>query len=183
MSRIMVGFIMGALVLGLAGRVSAQVKVIPGDKYSATARVEAIEQLSRTIVLRTSDGYLRTVTAPAATPIEQIHVGDTVNATYYENIVIRVKEPGEPDVDTLEGGVTRLGTAPGGTAAAQQTITATITAIDLKAPSISLSGPRGWSYSSKVQDKKALEQVKVGDKVDITWTEAVLMSVTPATKK
>ena len=52
----------------------------------------------------------------------------------------------------------------------------------MNVPSISLSGPRGWSYSSKVQDKKALEQVKVGDKVDITWTEAILVSVTAAKK-
>ena len=58
-----------------------------------------------------------------------------------------------------------------------QTITATIDAIDMKVPSISFKGPRGWSYSTKVQDKKALSQVKVGDKVDITWTEALLVSV------
>jgi hypothetical protein len=28
-----------------------------------------------------------------------------------------------------------------------------------------------------VEDKAALDKVKVGDKVDITWTEAVLLSV------
>jgi hypothetical protein len=32
------------------------------------------------------------------------------------------------------------------------------------------------SYTSRVADKNALKQVKVGDRLDITWTEAVLVS-------
>ena len=58
----------------------------------------------------------------------------------------------------------------------QRTITATITAIDQNVPSITFSGPNNWTYSSRVEDKKALAKVKVGDKVDITWTAAVLVS-------
>ena len=65
----------------------------------------------------------------------------------------------------------------GGTAATQRTITATITNIDPKVPSITFSGPNGWTYSSRVEDKAALAKVKVGDCVDITWTMAVLISV------
>jgi hypothetical protein len=48
-------------------------------------------------------------------------------------------------------------------------------------PSITFTGPNGWKYTSKVQDKDALAKVKVGDKVEITWTEAVLVSVEPGT--
>jgi hypothetical protein len=62
----------------------------------------------------------------------------------------------------------------------QRTITATIDNIDMDVPSISFKGPRGWNYSSKVKDKKALSQVKAGDRVDITWTEAMLVSMAPA---
>ena len=68
---------------------------------------------------------------------------------------------------------------PGGTKAKQRTITATITAIDMNMPSVTFTGPNGWKYTSKVQDKEALAKVKVGDKVDIVWTEAVLVSVEP----
>ena len=35
----------------------------------------------------------------------------------------------------------------------------------------------GRKYTSKVEDTKALAQVKVGDKVDIVWTEALLVSI------
>jgi len=105
-----------------------------------------------------------------------IKVGDTLTARYYENLVIRKKQPGEPDVDTSGEGVTKGGIdKPARTAAKQRTITATITALDPKVPSITLSGPNKWTYSARIEDKKVLEQVKVGDKVDLTWTEALLL--------
>ena len=66
---------------------------------------------------------------------------------------------------------------PGGTVAKQVTITATITAIDQNVPSITFTGPNGWKYTSRVQDKAALAKVNVGNKVDIIWTEAMLVSV------
>jgi len=182
MSRITAAVVCGALVLGVASRAQAQVKVIPGDKQTVTATVEAVEQSSRTVVIRTQAGELRTVQLGPNAQIGNIHVGDTVTATYYENIIIRKKPAGEADVDTLEAAAQRGNAKAGGTIGLQQAITATITAVDMNVPSISLSGPRGWSYSSKVQDKKAPEQVKVGDKVDITWTEAILVSVTAAKK-
>jgi hypothetical protein len=69
------------------------------------------------------------------------------------------------------------GPKPGGTAATQRTITATITAIDPSAPSITFKGPNDWTYSLQVQDRDVLKKVKVGDRVDITWTEALLISV------
>ena len=75
------------------------------------------------------------------------------------------------------------GTRPGGTSAEQRTITATITQIDPKVPSITFKGPNNWTYSSRVEDRKAIEKVKVGDKVDITWTQATLIDVGSATKK
>ena len=68
---------------------------------------------------------------------------------------------------------------PGGTKAKQRTITATITAIDPTVPSVTFTGPNGWKYSSKVQDTEALSKVKVGDKVDFVWTEAMMVSLEP----
>jgi hypothetical protein len=182
MSRIGAAVVCGVMVLGVASRAHAQVKVIPGEKTTVTATIEAVEQASRTVVLRTKEGALRTVQLGPNAQIGNMHPGDTVTATYYENIVIRKKPAGEPDVDTLEAAAQRGNAKAGGTIGLQQAVTATVTAVDLNVPSISLSGPRGWSYSSKVQDKKALEQLKAGDKIDITWTEAVLVSVA-ATKK
>jgi hypothetical protein len=97
--------------------------------------------------------------------------------------VVRMKAPGEKATDTDAADLTgSTGARPGGTAATQRTITATITQLDPKIPSITFTGPNGWKYSSRVQDKNAIKNVKVGDRVDITWTEAVLISVEPPKK-
>lgn len=178
MSRSSLLLTAGALAL-FATTAGAQTKTLPGEHQTITATVEAIEQSRREVTLRDAKGELHTFELDKVVKrFPEIKVGDKVTATYYDTITLRLKKPGEPDVDTLKEGITPGGgKRPAGTVASQQTITATIDAIDMKVPSISFSGPRGWKYSTKVQDKKALAQVKVGDKVDISWTEALLVGV------
>ena len=94
-----------------------------------------------------------------------------------QNIVLRLKAPGEKDIDSENAAITRSAKGGAGTAAVQRAITATITKNDMKVPSIAFSGPNGWNYSTRVEDKKALAKVKVGDKVDITWTQAAIVGL------
>jgi hypothetical protein len=158
---------------------AAQVKSITGEKKTATATVEAIERSTREVTLKEENGEYETIQVPIDNKrFDTIKVGDKVTATYYENLVLRVKAPGEKSVDTDKAAVTPGGgTKAGGTAATQRTITATITHIDMKIPSITFTGPNNWKYSSRVEDKEMLAKVKEGDRVDITWTEAVLISL------
>ncbi len=146
-----------------------------------TATVEAIEAGSRTLTLKKPDGtFVTTVAGPEITRFSEIKIGDKVTARYYETIVIMMKPNSQPGVDTTAKATTGSGQAmPGGTTATQRTITAVITAIDMNLPSISFKGPNGWNYTSRVQDTAALAKVKVGDRVDIVWTEAKLVSLEP----
>jgi hypothetical protein len=159
---------------------AGQTKTIPGDMVTVTAKVEAVEAQSRVLTLKKADGTFTSIVVPAEYErFSGIKVGDTVTARYYDNIVFRKLNPGEKAVDEASAALTRpAGTKPSGTGATQRTITTTITAIDEKIPSITLTGPNGWVYSSKVQDKPLLKTVKVGDKVNVTWTEAVSITVT-----
>src|SRR4029453_18999359 len=171
-------------LLAAVGTAAAQTKVIPGESKTVTATVEAVDQGTRTVTLKRADGTYETIVAPPSVErFNAIKVGDTMTARYYDNVVLRLKRPGEKDVDTAKDAITKTpGTSPGATAATQRTITATITAIDMKVPSITFSGPNNWKYSSRVEDVNMLKQVKVGDKLDITWTEALLVGFTPAKK-
>ena len=92
-------------------------------------------------------------------------------------MVLQLKQPGSPDAVNGSVKLVPVEDAPAGTMSYQRTTTATITAMDPSVPPIQFSGPKGWKYSSRVQDKAALATVKVGDTVDITWTYAVLMSI------
>ena len=174
----MIGY--GALVLMAmsAASASAQSKTIVGESQTVTATVEAIETTSREVTVKKADGKYEVFYVPVGVKrFDTLKIGDKVTAKYYENMVVALKAPGSKDVDKDSAAVTKAKDAAAGTSAHQQTITATITAIDMKTPSVTFSGPRGWTYSTRVKDKDLLAKVKVGDKVDITWTEALILSL------
>ena len=177
--------LLAAAVQLIPAHAGAQAKVIPGERQTMKATVEAVDSARRSVTIRTENGALRTVYASAeVTRLAEIKPGDTVTATYYDNIIIRKKAAGEPDVDTrqqADHGRQGRRARPGPPRSSRRSPRPSTRSI-LAAPSISLKGPRGWTYASQVQDKKALQQVAVGDRVDITWTEATLVSVAPAKK-
>jgi hypothetical protein len=56
-------------------------------------------------------------------------------------------------------------------------MTANIVDIDKKASAITFVGPNGWKYSRRVVDPAVFDQVKVGDRVDITWNTDLTVAV------
>ena len=185
MKRLFATFAVLGVVLLLAAPAFAQTKTVTGETVTKTATIEAINLGTRELTIKGPDGkYVTFIASPEVKRFDALKVGDTITAKYYENLVIRVKLPGEKDVNTSTAGATpATGTKPGATVSEQRTITATITEIDPKVPSITFKGPNNWTYSSRVEDKQALAKVKVGDKVDLTWTQAVLIEIEPVAKK
>jgi Cu/Ag efflux protein CusF len=179
MKRLVVGIVAAAVLVSMARTAMAQAKTVTSEMRVETGTVEAIDALNRMVTLKKSDGTFVTVVAgPDITRFGEVKVGDKVTARFYENLVVRLKHPGESEVDSkIKSTTPAEQTLPGGTKASQRTITATITAIDPNLPSITFTGPNGWTYTSKVQDTAALAKVKVGDKVDIVWTEAMLVAL------
>ena len=107
MRRLSAGLIAAALLLSLAPSVRAQTKTLPGEKTTITATVEAVEASTRTITLKGPKGNYVDIVAPDSVKrFSEIKVGDTITATYYDNVVLRVKHPGEKSVDTDKTAVT-----------------------------------------------------------------------------
>ena len=122
-------------------------------------------------------GSTRHSRSPSAfTRFPELKVGDKITARYYENVVIRLKKPDEAAVDVDSGALTRGQAQPGGTLATQRTVTVTVAAMDPKARSVTVTGPNNYRYSRRVKDKKVFDQLKVGDRLDMTWTNALLIS-------
>jgi Cu/Ag efflux protein CusF len=179
MKRLVLGIVAAVVLVSMARTAMAQAKTVRSEMRVETGVVEAIEASSRSVTLRKPDGtVVTTVAGPDIQRFGEIQVGDKVTARFYENIVVRLKRPGEAEgYSGAKSTTPSEQVLPGGTRAKQVSITATITGIDMEMPSITFTGPHGWKYSSKVEDKAALANVKVGDKVEITWTEAVLVSL------
>jgi Cu/Ag efflux protein CusF len=151
-----------------------------------TATVEAIDLKNRMVTLKGPDGKSTKVHVDEQVRnLPQVKKGDQVVVTYYESLAFEVNRPGTgaPGVVVAED-VRRAqpGQRPGGTAAQAVTLTATIQAIDTKANTVTLKDPDGELTTIKVRDPSRLEKVKVGDLIDITYTEALAIAVEPPAK-
>lgn len=160
---------------------------VGSDTVTATATVKAIDQKTRMVTLQRSDGSLVKFRAgDNVRNLAQVKVGDQVTVTYYEALAYEVMKPGAAQPGAaVAAGIDRakLGEKPGGTAAQVTTVTATIAAIDKTAGTVTLRGPEGGLTEIKVRYPEKLNQVAVGDLVQITYTEALGISVeTPAKK-
>ena len=157
----------------------AQVKELPKQTVTVTGTVETIDQSRRAVNIKTADGKFVALDVPAsAKRFDELKVGDKVGVTYNNNVLVRLKPAGEAAVNTSDTASTMGKEArPGGTALTQRTMTATVAEIDKGASSMTFVGPNGWKYSRRVVDPMAFDQVKVGDRVDITWGTELILAV------
>jgi hypothetical protein len=174
----------------------AEKKPAAADKMPAAADIKAvkvhgtiaaIDKDAKTITLKGPKG--RTVTLDVQDPqkLEVVKVGDPVVATYYEAIAIEVKKAGAatPGVTVQESRATsKPGENPAGAVAREVTLIGTIAAVDRKAPSVTVKGPQGRTETVKVKDVKNIKDVKVGDMVELTYAQALVVALDkPPAKK
>ena len=152
------------------------------------ATVTAIDQKTRMVTLKAPEGNETTVHVDKrARNLAQVKVGDVVKFAYVQQVTWQVRKPGEgaasTDVQTEGAAVrTQPGEKPAGGAGQRVSFAATIEAIDLAKGTVTLKGPEGDSQTIKARNPANLKKVKVGDVVDITYTEAVALKVVPAPK-
>lgn len=148
---------------------------------TGTATIVAIDQAARSLTLRYKDGAEETFTAgPEVTRFAELKKGDTIRATYTESVVLEVRKPGATGpAGTAGAAAVRSKGAPGGTVAVIQTATVTVKAVDPVKGSITVTTAEGHTITRIVENKKNLDGVKVGDKIDITYSQAVLLHAEP----
>jgi Cu/Ag efflux protein CusF len=158
----------------------AQRAVSEGDVVEMTAEIVAIDKDARILTLEDEDGEIEEIFAgPEVKRFDELKVGDKVTFRYYESIVSQIRKPGDsaPNPTGAPTLVRGAGAKPSATLSQQLSATVTLTEIDAKVPSVTVKTEDGRTMSFKVDDKKNLEGVKVGDKVDITYTAAVMITV------
>ena len=177
--------LVAALSLGAGAYAADEKKVERTKVVSVTATVQAIDQATRIVTLKGPQGNLLTFTVDEAVKnLPQVNVGDEVSVNYYESLVLRVLAPEETAVNTASAAVAtaKPGEMPAGVGAREVSVTVTIEGIDMAAGTVTFKGPAGNSNTVRAADPKNLEKIKVGDRVAITYTEAVAISVEKAKK-
>jgi hypothetical protein len=151
-----------------------------------SATVTAIDKATRTLTLKGADGKtFPLVGGPDVRNFDQIQVGSEVVVGYLEALAIELKKGGGAKVervDSSSGARAEAGAQPGAVAARKVTATGDVIALDAATQTATLRGPNR-TVTLRVPDPKQFQMIAVGDQVQITYTEAVAVSVEPAPKK
>jgi len=154
-----------------------------------SAQVVAIDKATRTVTLKGPEGNVVDVVAgDEVKNFAQIKLGDFVVARYVQALTLELQKTktAKAGADSVtvkeEAAKAKLGERPAVAGARQVTAIADVTAVDPKKSTITLKGPRGNSVVLAVQNPDQFKVVKKGDKVEVTYTEAMALSVEPAPK-
>ena len=160
--------------------VGAQKPVTQAAAVTQTFVIDAIDYSTRLVTLRDPEGQSQTIfCGPEVERFNALKVGDKVTFRYYESVVYQIRKPGSASSPpSAASGVVRTpGERPGATISQQMTATVMVNAVDMKVPSVTVTSADGRKMSFKVEDPKNLQDVKAGDQVEITYTQALAINV------
>jgi len=170
-----------AVAVALPALALAQKPVTKTESIEVTGTIEAIDHTAREVTVKDATGVIDTYSVgPEVKKFDALKVGDKITARYYAAMAFQVRKPGaaapaatSDDVKLVPG----KGPKPGGTMAQQKQATVTVKAVDPKAPSITVVTDDHRTLTFKVEDPKNLKGVQPGDKIDVTYTEAFMITV------
>jgi hypothetical protein len=178
-----------AAFISLIGLTSAKAQQVQGQTVTSsqtvTATVLSVNQKTREVTIKMTDGQEHSfIAGDHVKNLAQVKKGDLITAVYTEELAYQVRTHGKAGgVQTTQAVASAApGQQPAGAVAQQITVTVTITAIDPSVPSVTFKGPKGNLRTIKVQDPQKLNGVKVGDLVDISYTESLAVTVDKAPK-
>jgi Cu/Ag efflux protein CusF len=174
-ARLTIVALLGLAIAPISGQTMQQ-----AGNISKSATIVAIDHTSRTVTLKDAQGRIEDFHAGEEVKrFDELKVGDSVTFSYHAAVVYQILKPGAT-ATPAQGGpqtVRGQGPKPSGAVTQQRQATVTIESIDPAIPSVTVRTADGHSMSAKVEDKKNIEGLKVGDKVTVTFTEAWMITV------
>jgi hypothetical protein len=156
---------------------------------TVTASVESINLTNREVTLKGPMGNTVTFTAdPKIKRLDEVKVGDFVRADYFISVAAEVRKPTaeeekEPLMMVEDSGKSPAGATPAAVAARRFKVVTTIEGLDRPTRTVTVKGPHGNYLTARVADPSRLTQVRIGETIVITFTEAVAISLEKVEKK
>jgi hypothetical protein len=126
---------------------------------------------------------VKTIDVPAEVKsYDTLKVGDKIDIDYQESIAVSLLPTGTKPSASETTSMNRMAKGVGATSR-EVTASATIIAVDPKKNEVTFKGPRGNVRTVTVQDpavQARLPALKVGQVVQITYTEAMVLSIRPS---
>jgi len=171
--------LLGLLTLALTAAAAwAQEPKQVTRESSLTATVNRIDRFTRTVTLKTVDGIEQTVlVGPEIQAFDELQRGDTVTVRFTDSVIVQVRpgaKPGPPVETTAEA---RKGSTRPGDVVKQVKMTVTIERIDPDGQSVVYRTDDNRMVRRYVQDKRLIEGLREGDRVEVTFTRERAISI------
>jgi hypothetical protein len=154
-----------------------------------TASVEAINPDTREVTLKGPLGNTVTFTVDQRVKrLKEVKVGDLVQADYYVSIAAELRKPTPEEEKQPIQLLDAAGKAPPGTSPAagglrRFKVVTTIEGLDRPTETITVKGPLGNYLTTRVADPARLTQMRIGENIVVTYTEALAVSLVKVQKK
>lgn len=184
---------LGALAaFAFAGAFAQPAPVATEKVQTISATVVRVDAKQRLVELKKGE-EVKTIQVPAEVRnFDKIKVGDEVAVTYYEGLAAEFKKKGTgTPVGTIDAstGTARMPEGsgrPGAAVGNKVKATVVIESVDNAKHSVTFTGPSGMSRTVEVVDPKAqkfISELKKGDEVELTYVEALAVTVEPKLAK
>jgi hypothetical protein len=153
-----------------------------------SASVEAIDHAKRDVTLKGPLGNVVTfVVDPRVKRLDEVKVGDLVIADYYISVAAELRKPTpeeekEPFVMLDAKGKSPTGTSPAAGGLRRFKVVTTIEGLDRPTETITVKGPMGNLFTTRVADPSNLPKLRIGETIVITYTEALAISLEKSSK-
>jgi len=166
-----------AFAVGATGAAAQAPNVVTHETVT-TATVEQIDQSARTATFRTKDNTTQSmVVDPGVKEFDRLKRGDRVTVRWVESAVVQVRR-GAKLADVRDSTDEARKTDP--TVVQQLTAIVTVEDVDPQGLFITYRTADGRKMTRPVPDKKLVEGLHHGDRVEVTLTRARAISIQPA---
>jgi hypothetical protein len=145
---------------------------------TVTGTIERIEKGPRTLSLRAAGNqYMTVYVDPAVKEFDDLHAGDAVTVRYVESVIVQVRPnaalsaPRDTTEDARKAGHDQVLT--------QQKAVVTIEGIDSQGLVVTYRTAGGLRGARGVNDKRLLNGLHVGDRIEVTLRRERAVSIQP----
>jgi hypothetical protein len=145
-----------------------------------SATVDQVDKAEKMVTLKDSRGGLHDILVGESVNLDKLKVGDVVKATYYEEVALDLHKAGPTPPRSSEK---TSSASQDGVTTRQASVTAQVIAVDADNHTITIRPPGEHDHRLQVQDPNLqvqLNKINAGDSVQVTYTQALAVSIVPA---
>lgn len=154
--------------------------VVAVQETEAIVTVIKVDRQTRMVTFRSpSGGEAKLQVPPEAQNLDRVSPGQQYRIRYVEAVAVSVRKGGgKPSATTDEQvALAPKGSKPGGRIVRTQQVAGVVDAIDYTNRYLAVRGPRGRMAALKVADDVPLGEFSAGDRIWVTYTEALAIEM------